>query len=93
MNIAEFYAAAADSELLTPVVFGGVTVACGFQAPDEEVLGGLMLSRDYSITYPAAQLTLTRDDALTIHGIAYTVRDVRLIGDGSECRATLEQTL
>lgn len=91
MDIATLYEAARNAGLLTPVTVAGTTVYCAFRAPDETVLDGLALSRDYQIDYPAAWLTLAAGDAVEIAGAAYRVREVRAIGEGSERRATLSQ--
>ena len=51
MNVADLYDAAARCGLLTPVKVGtgaaAVTVQAAFRAPDNSVLDGLALSRDY----------------------------------------------
>ena len=91
MNIEAFYDAAQRSGLLTTVIAGGNTVYCAFRAPDETVLDGFALSRDYQIDYPASVLTLAIGDTVEIAGAVYQVRDVRAIGDGSERRAALTQ--
>ena len=91
MNIEAFYDAAQRSGLLTAVIAAGNTVYCAFRAPDETVLDGFALSRDYQIDYPASVLTLAIGDAVEIAGLVYQVRDVRAIGDGSERRAALTQ--
>lgn len=91
MDIATFYAAAQSAGLLTPVTVAGRTVFCAFRAPDETVLDGFALSRDYQIDYPAVWLTLAPGDTVEVAGSSYQVRDVRAIGDGSERRASLSQ--
>lgn len=92
MDVTTLYEAARNAGLLTAVtVAGGAVVYCGFRAPDETVLDGFALSRDYQLDYPAAWLTLAAGDTVEIAGTAYQVRDVRAIGDGSERRASLSQ--
>ena len=91
MNLTDLYDAAARSGLLTTVTVGSVTVEAAFRAPDESVLDGLSLSRDYQIEYPTARLTLSQGDALEIAGQSYRVREVRQIRDGSESVATLSR--
>ena len=91
LAIESFYEAARRSGLLTAVTVGTATVYCAFRAPDETVLDGFALSRDYQIDYPAAWLTLAPGDTVEIAGSSYQVRDVRAIGDGSERRASLSQ--
>ncbi|MFN3297755.1 hypothetical protein [Caldimonas sp.] len=89
MDVETLYASARNAGLLTPVTVAGTTVPCAFRAPDETVLEGLALSRDHQIDYPAAWLTLAVGDTVEVAGNTYQVRDVRAIGDGSECRAWL----
>ena len=89
MDVVSFYEAAQHAGLLTPVTVGGTTVHCAFRAPDEAVLDGFALSRDYQIDYPASWLTLTTGDPVGIGNALYQVREVHAIGDGSERRADL----
>ena len=89
VRVEDLYDAAERAGLLTPVVVGAATVHCAFRAPDETVLDGLALSRDYRIDYPAARLTLAVGDTVEVGGHRYQVRDVRAIGDGAERRAWL----
>ena len=61
-----------------------------FRAPDETVLDGLGLSTDSAIRYPTSAFSgLSAGDLLTVNGERYRVRETRLVGDGSEKRATL----
>ena len=84
------YSAAADAGLLTPAVFGTAQVMVDFRAPDEDVLSGLGVSRDYAIRYPLTWLpSLAAGNTLDIAGQSYRVREITAIGDGSEIRATL----
>ena len=75
--------------MLTPAVIGGTEVLVDFRAPDVEVLDGLGFSSDYAIRYPADEVMLDTGHELVIGGVTYRVREVRAVGDGSECRATL----
>lgn len=90
-----FYESARNAGLLTAVTVmgstGNQTVHCAFRAPDETVLDGFALSRDYQIDYPASWLTLAAGDTVEVAGNTYQVRDVRAIGDGTERRASLTQ--
>lgn len=88
-SLTDLYAAAGRAGLLTPATVGGTEVLVDFRAPDVEVLDGLGLSSDYAIRFPADALVLNRGEDLVIGGETYQVREVRAIGDGSECRATL----
>ena len=89
MDVATLYEAARNAGLLTAATVAGNTVHCAFRAPDEIVLDGLALSRDYQIDYPAAWFTLAAGDTVEVAGDIYQVREVRAIGDGSERRASL----
>lgn len=89
-GIEALYDAAARAGLLTPAVIAGTTVHVDFRAPDEAVLDGLGISRDYSIRYPRSRLpSLATGDTLNIAGGTYRVRDLTALGDGSEVRASL----
>ncbi|MGH8521947.1 MAG: head-tail joining protein [Gammaproteobacteria bacterium] len=60
--------------------------------PDEELLDGRVLSREYAITYRAGQLTgLKGAELITVDAIAYTVREVGALQDGKIMRATLRK--
>ncbi len=89
--LTDLYAAAGRAGLLTPAVIGGAEVLVDFRSPDVEVLDGLGLSSDYAIHYPADGVVLDSGHELVISGVTYRVREVRAVGDGSECRATLMQ--
>jgi hypothetical protein len=61
-----------------------------FRAPDEDVLDGLGVNRNYTIRYPLSRLPLlAAGNALEIAGITYRVREVSAMGDGTEARASL----
>lgn len=95
MDVVTLYEAARNAGLLTAVTVTGSpanhTAYCGFRAPDEAVLDGFALSRDYQLDYPAAWLTLAAGDTVDIAGAGYQVREVRAIGNGSEQRASLSK--
>ena len=88
-SLSDLYAAAGRAGLLTSATIGGTEVLVDFRAPDVEVLDGLGLSSDYAIRYPADEVVLDTGHDLVIGGVTYRVREVRAIGDGSECRASL----
>jgi hypothetical protein len=91
MDVVTLYEAARNAGLLTAATVTGNTVHCAFRAPDETVLDGFALSRDYQLDYPASWLTLVAGNTVEIAGVTYQVRGVRAIGDGSERRASLSQ--
>ena len=88
--IESLYDAAARSGLLTRAALGGTEVMVDFRAPDEDVLDGLGVSRNYSIRYPLSRLpALVSGDTLWISGRSYRVREISVTGDGTEARASL----
>ncbi|WIM04493.1 MAG: hypothetical protein OHM77_07175 [Candidatus Nitricoxidivorans perseverans] len=87
--VADLYDAAARAGLLTAVKVGTLIVECGFRTPDETVLDGLALSRDYEIEFPIEHLLLAVGDTVEIAGQLYRVREVIALRDGNECRAKL----
>ena len=90
VSVEFLYAAADNAGLLTPALFGATQVMVDWRAPDEDVLSGMGVSRDYSIRYPLTWLPdLVAGSTIDISGQTYRVREVTAIGDGSECRATL----
>lgn len=92
VSIEAFYDAAARSGLLVDAEIDGHTIAVDFGSPDETVLDGLALSTDYTIRFPASALpSLAAGDIVSIGGSNYRVRDIRSVGDGSECRASLSR--
>ena len=92
LSVDFLYAAAANAGLLKAASIGGTQVLVDFRAPDEDVLGGMGVSRDYAIRYPLAWLpALAAGTTLEVAGQPYRVREVTAMGDGSECRATLSR--
>ncbi len=88
--IESLYDAAASAGLLTRAVFGSVAVMVYFRAPDEDVLNGLSVSRNYAIRYPVSRLPLLiNGDTIEIAGNTYRVREITALGDGTEARASL----
>jgi len=62
----------------------------GFIAPDKDVLSGLGVSTEFEMTYPNTCLVgLKTREVVQIEGVAYQVREVMAMGDGSELRAKL----
>ena len=92
LSVEFLYAAAANAGLLQSASIGGMQVMVDFRAPDEDVLGGMGVNRDYAIRYPLAWLpALAPGSELAIGGNTYRVREVQAMGDGSEMRAHLTQ--
>lgn len=90
MLVETLYDAAANAGLLTRAVIAGTEVMVDFRAPDEDVLDGLGVSRNYTIRYPVSRLPLlAAGNTLEIAGQTYRVREVTAMGDGTEARASL----
>lgn len=90
VGIEALYDAAASAGLLIRAVSGSLEVMVDFRAPDEDVLDGLGVNRNYTIRYPLSRLPLlAAGNALEIAGITYRVREVSAMGDGTEARASL----
>jgi len=88
--IDNIYDAAARSGLLTRAIVGSTEVMVDFRAPDEDVLDGLGVSRNYTIRYPVSRLPLlAAGNTLEIAGQTYRVREVTAMGDCTEARASL----
>ena len=64
--------------------FGARTAVVLLDAPDQDVLSGRAMSREYAMRYRAADLSgLSAGSVVTVDGSTYTVREVRRIGDGA----------
>ena len=94
--VEKLYRAAANVGFLKPCVWqpgdGGAvqSYSVGFVAPDKDVLSGLGVSTDYEMTYPnSCFVGLKSREVVQIEGVAYQVREVMAVGDGSEVRAKL----
>lgn len=75
------------------VVHGSIKVKGILDMPTEVIAGGMVLTTDYALTFRTADLpTLKFNDALTVDGKAYTVREVRLQDDGVFSIAYLQKT-
>jgi hypothetical protein len=94
--VEKIYRAAANVGFLKTCVWqptdGGAaqTHSVGFAAPDKEVLAGFSVSIEFEMTYPNTCLVgLKTREVVQIEGVAYQVREVMAVGDGSELRAKL----
>jgi hypothetical protein len=89
-DLGAFFSAA---DFAVTLIWGLVTAEVILDAPDEQLIDGRVLSREYAITYPADELVgLTGGQAVTVDGTAYTVREVTALDDGKIMRATLRKT-
>lgn len=95
-NLAAFFAEAdfAVAASWTPSGGGAAkTASVLFDQPDEEVLSGAVMTREYAITYRSGQLQgLAAGEVVTVEGAAYTVREAPMaLGDGKIMLATLRK--
>jgi hypothetical protein len=97
LNADRFYEAAARAGLLKTATWMPADrppqlAAVGFRSPDDSILDGLGVSRDYAITYPDTVFVgLAQGDFLQVGPERFRIRDIRAIGDGSERMATLSK--
>jgi hypothetical protein len=72
----------------------GATTALGIlDMPGQILADGMVISTDYQLTAKASDFGgLKYNDAITVDGVAYTVRDTRLIDDGRFCEVSLMKT-
>lgn len=78
-----------------PCVFGAAQFAAIFGQEDDvlELPRAGTVSRQYTITYRTDQATLTRGQAGTVAGVAYTVREApKQVDDGAFTRCLLSKT-
>lgn len=74
------------------VTANGVTSTGILDMPTETLLGDQVLSTDYTLTARASEFgSLKYGDAVTANGIAFTVRENRLLDDGSLCEVSLSR--
>jgi hypothetical protein len=82
-----------QADFAVPLTWGAETANVILDAPDEQLIDGRVLSREYAIIYESADLVgLTGGQAVTVGGIGYTVREVTALDDGKIVRATLRKT-
>lgn len=66
------------------------TQLVGWAATDQNVLSGLTSSTEYVMTYPSTCFVgLAAREVVQIEGVAYQVREVTALRDGSELQAKL----
>lgn len=78
-----------------PCVFGSSSFVALLDQEDDvlELPRAGTLSRQYAITFRTSQASLTRGQAGTVNGVAYTVREApRQVDDGAFSRCTLTRT-
>lgn len=69
------------------------TSMVSFRTHDQSLLHGLAASAEPTITYPLSAITaLAKGSLITIGEKNYSVREITVIGDGTEARATLSSS-
>ena len=72
----------------------GATTGLGIlDMPSQLIADSMVISTDYQLTAKASDFgSLKYNDAITVDGAAYTVRETRLIDDGRFCEVSLMKT-
>ena len=72
----------------------GSTTALGIlDMPGQVVANGMVITTDYTLTAKAADFGgLLYGDLITVAGLAYSVRENRLLNDGAFCEISLSKT-
>jgi ABC-type transporter Mla subunit MlaD len=72
---------------------GAVSALGILDMPTQVLAGDQILSTDYTLTAKASDFGgLAYGDAITVAGVAYTVREARLIDDGALVELGLQKT-
>lgn len=81
------------AEFARAAVWRGYSANVILDKPDEDVLGGRVSSTDYLATLPASGFPgITAKQLITIEGTEYSVREVKLLGDGAVKTLSLTKT-
>ena len=92
-DLATAYAVALTCGLAVQAFYGQESDAVFFDAPDEEVFGGVGQGAEYKIRFQTSSfVTLGPDQSLVIATHVYRVREIRAINDGLEKMAWLQRT-
>lgn len=72
---------------------GAVTAKGILDMPNQVISDGMVLTTDYTLTARASNFgNLIRGNAITVDGVAYTVRETMLIDDGKFVQIALQKT-
>lgn len=72
---------------------GAVTALGILDMPSEIIADGMVLTTDYTVTAKASDFgSLKYGDAMTVNAVAYTVRETRLVDDGSFVTIALQKS-
>ena len=80
-----------DTPGFTVPVVHGVTTSVGYlDQPSEIIADGVVLTTDYAVVVKTSEFSsVARGDAMTVDGVAYTVREPMLLDDGKIMRVML----
>lgn len=79
-------------EFGVPVVFGAYSTTGVLDSPDEDVVTGHSVSRQYLLTYESVKLPgLRNGSAITVSGISYSVLSTHAVDDGIFSSARLSR--
>ena len=75
-------------------VAGSITGKGILDMPGQVLAGNMVLSTDFTLTAKAADFgDLLYDSEITVNGVAYVVRETRLIDDGLFCEISLQRSV
>ena len=91
LSFAEDLDAFFDTPGFTVPVASGETTSVGyFESPNEIIADGVVLTTDYAVVVKTSDFSaVTNGSAMTVDGIAYTVREPMLLDDGKIMRVML----
>lgn len=73
-----------------PVAFGMTTGVGYFESPTEVIADGVVLTTDFAVVVKTSDFSaVTSGSAMTVDGVAYTVREPMLLDDGKIMRVML----
>ena len=93
MSFADDLTTMLGSPFSTSCTAGGTTANGILSQPSEVVLDGMVLFSDYTLQAKASDFgTLVANDAISVGGVAYTVRETRFSTDGLLVTIAIQKT-
>ena len=72
---------------------GGTTANGILEQPDQILAGDMIISTEYELITKTSDFgSLVSGDSITVDSVAYTVREVRKLDDGTFCEISLQKT-
>lgn len=88
-DLTQFFDAAEFAQAAT---WGALSANVILDTPTEDQLGGKALGMIFEVTLPTASWpNIARGASVTIAGVSYTVREVRLLDDGALKKLALQK--